>query len=160
MGCRERNRGNIGTAGTRPSGIFTAGFAQRLINIDGYIPGKHIVIIGSGDIGLIMARRCTWIGSKVHGVVEILPYPSGLSRNISQCLNDFRIPLYLSHIVTKIYGKNRVEGVDISPLADRSSDNGSSDTSKSFSIECDTILLSVGLIPENELSKKMGVAIN
>lgn len=155
MGCRERNRGNIGTAGTRPSGIFTAGLAQRLINIDGYVPGKNIVIIGSGDIGLIMARRCTWIGSKVHGVVEILSYPSGLSRNISQCLNDFKIPLYLRHIVTRIYGKDRVEGVDIAPLSD-----GSPDKSRTFSIQCDTILLSVGLIPENELSKKMGVAIN
>lgn len=155
MGCRERNRGNIGTAGTRPSGIFTAGLAQRLINIDGYVPGKNVVIIGSGDIGLIMARRCTWIGSKVHGVVEILSYPSGLSRNISQCLNDFKIPLYLSHIVTKIYGDNRVEGVNIAPLV-----NGIPDSSRSFSIECDTILLSVGLIPENELSKEMGVTIN
>ncbi|MBN2534611.1 MAG: FAD-dependent oxidoreductase [Spirochaetales bacterium] len=155
MGCRERNRGNLGIAGTRPSGIFTAGFAQRLINIDGYVPGKNIVIIGSGDIGLIMARRCTWIGSKVHGVVEILSYPSGLSRNISQCLNDFHIPLYLAHTVTRIYGKNRVEGVDITPLSD-----GVPDTSRIFSIECDTILLSVGLIPENELSKKMGIPIN
>ncbi|MBN2442948.1 MAG: FAD-dependent oxidoreductase [Spirochaetales bacterium] len=155
MGCRERNRGNIGIAGMRPSGIFTAGLAQRLINIDGYIPGKNIVIIGSGDIGLIMARRCTWIGSKVHGVVEILPYPSGLSRNISQCLNDFGIPLYLGHRVTKIYGKNRVEKVDIAPIS-----KDESNTSKTFSIECDTILLSIGLIPENELSKEIGVLIN
>jgi thioredoxin reductase len=155
MGCRERNRGNIGTAGTRPSGIFTAGFAQRLINIDGYVPGKSVVIMGSGDIGLIMARRLTWIGSKVRGVIEILPYPSGLSRNISQCLNDFGIPLYLSHLVTRICGHDRVEGVAVSPLSD-----GKADEKKAFFLECDTILLSVGLIPENELSKKMGVVIN
>jgi thioredoxin reductase len=155
MGCRERNRGNIGTAGTRPSGIFTAGFAQRLINIDGYVPGKNVVIMGSGDIGLIMARRLTWIGSKVQGVIEILPYPSGLSRNISQCLNDFGIPLYLSHSVTRICGQDRVEGVEVSPLVD-----GKVDEESAFFMPCDTILLSVGLIPENELSKKMGISIN
>ncbi len=155
MGCRERNRGNIGIAGTRPSGIFTAGYAQRLINIDGYVPGKCAVVIGSGDIGLIMARRLSWIGSTVRGVVEINPYPSGLSRNISQCLNDFGIPLYLSHTVTRIYGRNRVEGVDVTPL-----DRGKPDFTKTFTLQCDTILLSVGLIPENELSKKAGVTIN
>ncbi|MBN1697708.1 MAG: FAD-dependent oxidoreductase [Spirochaetales bacterium] len=155
MGCRERNRGNIGTAGTRPSGIFTAGLAQRLINIEGYVPGRNAVIMGSGDIGLIMARRMTWIGAKVSGVTEILPYPSGLSRNISQCLNDFNIPLYLSHLVTGIFGRDRVAGVEVAPLVD-----GKADHKRAFSIECDTILLSVGLIPENELSKEIGVAIN
>jgi NADPH-dependent 2,4-dienoyl-CoA reductase/sulfur reductase-like enzyme len=155
MGCRERNRGNIGIAGTRPSGIFTAGYAQRLINIDGFVPGKRAVIIGSGDIGLIMARRLSWIGSTVSAVIEINPYPSGLTRNISQCLNDFGIPLYLSHTVSRVRGKNRVEGVDVTPL-----DQGKPDFSKTFGIECDTILLSVGLIPENELSKKAGVLIN
>jgi thioredoxin reductase len=155
MGCRERNRGNIGIPGTRPSGIFTAGLAQRLINIDGFIPGKRAVIIGSGDIGLIMARRLTWSGSVVSGVIEILPYPSGLSRNISQCLNDFGIPLYLGHTVSRISGKDRVCGVEVTPL-----DQGKPIAGKSFTIDCDTILLSVGLIPENELSKKAGVLIN
>ena len=155
MGCRERNRGNIGIPGTRPSGIFTAGLAQRLVNIDGYLPGKKAVIIGSGDIGLIMARRMTWIGAKVEAVVEIQPYPSGLTRNIVQCLNDFSIPLYLSHVVTRIHGRDRVEAVTISPLRD-----GGSVESESFTVECDTILLSVGLIPDNELSKKAGVELN
>ncbi|MBN2736886.1 MAG: FAD-dependent oxidoreductase [Spirochaetales bacterium] len=155
MGCRERNRGNIGTAGTRPAGIFTAGSAQRLINIEGFIPGKRVVIIGSGDIGLIMARRMTWVGAKVLAVVEILPYASGLTRNITQCLNDFNIPLYTSHIVSRIYGHDRVEKVDITPLVD-----GAPQDEDTFSIECDTILLSVGLIPENELSCKIGVEIN
>ena len=155
MGCRERNRGNIGIPGTRPAGIFTAGLAQRLVNIEGYIPGKEIVIVGSGDIGLIMARRMTWVGAEVKAVVEIQPYPSGLTRNIVQCLNDFNIPLYLSHVISKIYGNDRVEGVDVSPII-----NGELDYSKTFHIECDTLLLSVGLIPDNELSKKVGVRLN
>jgi len=155
MGCRERNRGNIGIPGTRPSGIFTAGLAQRLINIEGYIPGKRVIIIGSGDIGLIMARRMTWVGAEVIGVIEIQPYPSGLTRNIVQCLNDFGIPLYLSHMVSMIYGKDRVEGVEVTPLED-----GVPDYRRSFKLECDTLLLSVGLIPDNELSKKFGVALN
>ncbi len=150
MGCRERNRGNIGIAGTRPAGIFTAGLAQRLVNIEGYIPGSRCVIIGSGDIGLIMARRMTWIGVKVEAVVEIQPYPAGLTRNIVQCLNDFGIPLYLSHEVTEIYGKDRVEGVHIAPV-DRSSEG--------FNLECDTILLSVGLVPDNELIRSAGMSI-
>ncbi len=155
MGCRERNRGNIRIPGSRPSGVFTAGLAQRLVNIEGYIPGKDVVIIGSGDIGLIMARRLTWAGCKVHAVVEILPYPSGLTRNIVQCLNDFGIPLYLSHLTTEIYGQDRVEGVEVTPI-----ENGALMFDKSFKIPCDTVLLSVGLVPENELSKNAGVELN
>ncbi|MBD3347464.1 MAG: NAD(P)-binding protein [Chitinivibrionales bacterium] len=155
MGCRERNRGNIGIPGTRAAGIFTAGLAQRLLNIEGCIPGKRVVIVGSGDIGLIMARRMTWVGANVLGVVEILPYPSGLTRNIVQCLQDFDIPLYLSHGVTNINGKDRVDSVEISPLI-----NGAPDSSQAFTIPCDTVLLSVGLIPENELSQKAEVVLN
>ena len=155
MGCRERNRGNIGIPGRRPAGIFTAGLAQRLINMSGLLPGKSAVIIGSGDIGLIMARRLTWSGIPVIAVVEIRPFPSGLTRNIVQCLNDFNIPLYLGHTVSKINGADRVESVEISPLVD-----GVPDSSRSFTIECDTVLLSAGLIPENELSKRGGVAMN
>ncbi|MGL4369363.1 MAG: NAD(P)/FAD-dependent oxidoreductase [Spirochaetota bacterium] len=155
MGCRERNRGNIGTPGSRPAGVITAGLAQRLINIDGYMPGKDVLVVGSGDIGLIMARRLTWSGAKVHGVVEIQPYPAGLTRNIVQCLNDFQIPLYLSHAVTNIYGRDRVERVDITPMVD-----GALDESKTFQVECDTVVLSVGLVPENELARKIGVVIN
>ncbi len=155
MGCRERNRGNIRIPGSRPAGVYTAGLAQRLVNIEGYIPGKEVVIIGSGDIGLIMARRMSWIGCKVHAVVEILPYPSGLTRNIVQCLHDFDIPLYLSHLTTDIYGKDRVEGVEITPI-----ENGAVVYEKARRIPCDTVLLSVGLVPENELSKKAGVEIN
>ena len=155
MGCRERNRGNIRIPGSRPAGVYTAGLAQRLVNMEGYIPGKDAVIIGSGDIGLIMARRMSWIGCKVHAVVEILPYPSGLTRNIVQCLKDFGIPLYLSHLTTNIYGRDRVEGVEITPI-----ENGALMFEKGFKIPCDTVLLSVGLVPENELSKKLGVEIN
>lgn len=155
MGCRERNRGNIGTPGTRPSGVYTAGLAQRLVNIDGLIPGKSCVIVGSGDIGLIMARRMTWIGAEIKGVVEIQPYPAGLTRNIVQCLNDFAIPLYLSHVVSRIYGKDRVEGVDVTPL-----NEGVENDKKTFHIPCDTLLLSVGLVPDNEVSKKCGISIN
>jgi thioredoxin reductase len=155
MGCRERNRGNIRIPGSRPAGVYTAGLAQRLVNIEGYIPGKDVVIIGSGDIGLIMARRMSWVGCKVHAVVEILPYPSGLTRNIVQCLKDFGIPLYLSHLTTNIVGKDRVEGVEITPI-----ENGALMREKAFTIPCDTVLLSVGLVPENELSKLAGVEIN
>ena len=155
MGCRERNRGNLGIPGTRPSGVFTAGLAQRRLNIDGYLPGNNAVIIGSGDIGLIMARRLSWVGIQVRAVVEIMPHPSGLTRNIVQCLDDFGIPLFLSHAVTRINGRDRVESVDISPL-----ENGVPLEDKSFMINCDTILLSVGLMPENELSMKAGVLIN
>jgi NADPH-dependent 2,4-dienoyl-CoA reductase/sulfur reductase-like enzyme len=155
MGCRERNRGNVGIPGTRPSGVFTAGFAQRLLNIDGYLPGRRAVIVGSGDIGLIMARRLTWAGAQVLGVVEIQSYPSGLTRNVVQCLNDFGIPLHLSHVVTRILGRDRVEGVEVSPLAD-----GVPRQDKAFRLDCDTVLLSVGLLPDTELAKKLGVALN
>ncbi|GAB6088918.1 NAD(P)/FAD-dependent oxidoreductase [Spirochaeta dissipatitropha] len=154
-GCRERNRGGIRTPGTRPAGVYTAGLAQRMVNLEGYLPGKDVVIIGSGDIGLIMARRMTWSGCKVHAVVEIQPYPSGLTRNISQCLHDFNIPLYLSHIVSNIYGKHRVEAVDVSPIVD-----GRQADDQSFRIECDTLLLSVGLIPSNELARPLGADLN
>ena len=155
MGCRERNRGNIRIPGDRPAGVYTAGLAQRLVNIEGLVPGKDVVIIGSGDIGLIMARRMSWVGCKVHAVVEILPYPSGLTRNIVQCLHDFGIPLYLSHLTTNIIGKDRVEGVEITPI-----ENGAIQPDKAFTIPCDTVLLSVGLVPENELSKMAGVELN
>jgi NADPH-dependent 2,4-dienoyl-CoA reductase/sulfur reductase-like enzyme len=155
MGCRERNRGNIGIPGTRPSGVFTAGLAQRLINVDGCIPGRRAVILGSGDIGLIMARRCTWVGMEVPAVIEIQSYPSGLTRNIVQCLNDFGIPLYLSHTVSAIHGRDRVSGVTVTPI-----EEGRSRAAGSFDLDCDTILLSVGLIPDNELSRKFGVQLN
>jgi thioredoxin reductase len=155
MGCRERNRGNIRIPGSRPCGIYTAGLAQRLVNIEGYIPGKEVVIIGSGDIGLIMARRMSWVGCKVKGVVEIMPYPAGLTRNIVQCLKDFDIPLYLSSQTTNIFGNDRVEGIEVTPV-----ENGILAQEKSFRINCDTVLLSVGLIPENELSRAAGLEIN
>jgi len=156
MGCRERTRSSIGIPGTRPAGIFTAGVAQRFVNIDGYLPGKEIVILGSGDIGLIMARRLTLEGASVIGVYEIMNYPGGLKRNIVQCLNDFNIPLYLSHTVTEIRGKERVEGVIISKVdSDLNPVEGSEQ-----SIKCDTLLLSVGLMPENELSKKAGIELS
>jgi thioredoxin reductase len=155
MGCRERNRGNVRIPGSRPAGVYTAGLAQRLVNIEGYIPGKEAVIIGSGDIGLIMARRMSWVGCKVKAVVEIMPYPSGLTRNIVQCLRDFDIPLYLSSQTTGIFGSDRVEGVEITPI-----ENGILVPEKSFKIGCDTVLLSVGLVPETELSKAAGVELN
>jgi NADPH-dependent 2,4-dienoyl-CoA reductase/sulfur reductase-like enzyme len=155
MGCRERNRGNVRIPGARPAGIFTAGLAQRLVNIEGYVPGKNVVIIGSGDIGLIMARRMSWIGCKVQAVVEIMPYPSGLTRNIVQCLHDFGIPLHLSCQTTNIFGKDRVEGIEVTPM-----ENGALVADKAFRIDCDTVLLSVGLVPENELSKEAGVELN
>jgi NADPH-dependent 2,4-dienoyl-CoA reductase/sulfur reductase-like enzyme len=156
MGCRERTRNSIGIPGTRPAGIFTAGVAQRFVNIDGYLPGKEIVILGSGDIGLIMARRLTLEGVRVIGVYEVMNYPGGLKRNIVQCLNDFDIPLYLSHTVTEIKGKERVEGVVISKV-----DNDFHPVAGSEQlIKCDTLLLSVGLIPENELSKKAGIDLD
>jgi NADPH-dependent 2,4-dienoyl-CoA reductase/sulfur reductase-like enzyme len=155
MGCRERNRGNVGIPGSRPAGVFTAGFAQRLVNIDGYLPGRRVVIVGSGDIGLIMARRLTWAGAQVLGVVEIQSYPSGLTRNVVQCLNDFGIPLHLSHVVTRILGRNRVEAVEVSPLV-----GGVPRPEKAFRLDCDTVLLSVGLLPDTELAKKLGVALN
>jgi NADPH-dependent 2,4-dienoyl-CoA reductase/sulfur reductase-like enzyme len=155
MGCRERNRGNVAIAGTRPAGVLTAGLAQRLVNIEGCVPGKTAVIIGSGDIGLIMARRLTLVGCTVRGVVEIQDYPSGSARNIAQCLNDYSIPLHLGHVVTRIEGKDRVEAVRVAPLSDGSPADG-----REFRVPCDTVLLSVGLIPENELSRAAGVPIN
>ncbi|WP_304243151.1 NAD(P)/FAD-dependent oxidoreductase [Gracilinema caldarium] len=155
MGCRERNRGNVRIPGSRPAGVYTAGLAQRLVNIEGYIPGKEVVIIGSGDIGLIMARRMSWVGCHVKAVVEIMPYPSGLTRNIVQCLHDFNIPLYLSCQTTNIFGNDRVEGVEVTPM-----ENGALVPEKAFRIDCDTVLLSVGLVPENELSKDAGVELH
>ena len=156
MGCRERNRGNISIPGTRPAGIFTAGFAQKLVNMYGILPGKEVVIIGSGDIGLIMARRLTWSGVKVKAVVEIMPYPGGLVRNIVQCLDDFNIPLYLSHVVTNIVGRDRVSGVEIAKLDERR--QVIEESKRTF--VCDTLLLSVGLVPENELSLDAGVKLS
>ena len=155
MGCRERNRGNVRIPGSRPAGVFTAGLAQRLANIEGYIPGKEIVIIGSGDIGLIMARRMSWLGCNVKAVIEIMPYPAGLTRNIVQCLNDFNIPLHLSCQTTNIFGNDRVEGVEVTPM-----ENGAPVPAKRFRIDCDTVLLSVGLVPENELSRAAGVELS
>ncbi len=156
MGCRERNRGNIAIPGTRPSGIFTAGYAQKLVNMQGLLPGKEAVIIGSGDIGLIMARRLTWSGVTVKAVVEIMPYPGGLVRNIVQCLDDFNIPLHLSHTVTNIFGRDRVSGVEVARL----DENRQVVEESKFTLECDTLLLSVGLIPENELSREVGVQLH
>ena len=155
MGCRERCRGNLGIPGDRTAGIFSAGLAQKLLNVEGLLPGKKAVIAGSGDIGLIMARRLSWCGVKVECVVEIMPYPAGLSRNIAQCLEDFNIPLLLSHTITGIQGKKRVESVTIAPLV-----NGEPVLAEEKKIECDTILFSVGLVPENELSRACGIDIN
>jgi hypothetical protein len=156
MGCRERTRGAINIPGFRPAGIYTAGTAQRYVNIEGYMPGKDVVILGSGDIGLIMARRLTLEGAKVRCVVEIMPYSNGLTRNIVQCLEDFDIPLLLSHTVVNIHGKKRVEGVTIG----RVDENMKPVLSETHYIPCDTLLLSVGLIPENELSRMAGIEID
>jgi len=155
MGCRERSKGALNVAGTRPAGLYSAGTAQKYVNIKGYLPGKEVVILGSGDIGLIMARRMTLEGAKVHAVCEIMPYSSGLKRNIVQCLEDFNIPLYLSHTITKIEGDGRVTGVVISQVDENK--RPIKGTEKHFN--CDTVLFSVGLIPENELSKTAGVEI-
>lgn len=156
MGCRERNRGPIFVPGDRGSGVFSAGSAQRYLNIEGYLVGRRIVILGSGDIGLIMARRMTLEGAKVLAVSEIMPFSNGLSRNIAQCLDDFGIPLYLSHTVTDIIGKGRVEAVVISQVDENMKPIPG--TEKRF--ECDTLLLSVGLVPENELSRAAGIKID
>lgn len=156
MGCRERSRGALNIPGARPAGIYSAGTAQKYVNIKGYLPGKDVVILGSGDIGLIMARRMTLEGAKVHAVAEIMPYSSGLKRNIVQCLNDFDIPLYLNHTITRIDGKERVAGVEISEIdGNRKPIPG---TQKYF--KCDTVLFSVGLIPENELTKSAGIELS
>lgn len=149
MGCRERSRGALNIAGSRPAGIYSAGTAQKYVNCKGYLPGKEVVILGSGDIGLIMARRMTLEGAKVHAVCEIMPYSSGLKRNIEQCLNDFDIPLYLNHTITAIEGKERVTGVVVSQVDENRKPIAG--TEKHFT--CDTVLFSVGLIPENELTK-------
>ena len=156
MGCRERTRGAISIPGERPAGVFTAGTAQRYINIEGYMVGKRVLILGSGDIGLIMARRMTLEGAKVLAVCELMPYSNGLKRNIAQCLDDYGIPLYLSHTVTDIKGKNRLESVTVS----RVDENFAPIPGTEIEFECDTLLLSVGLIPENELSRNAGVAID
>ena len=156
MGCRERSRGALNIAGTRPAGIYSAGTAQKYVNIKGYMPGKRVVILGSGDIGLIMARRMTLEGAKVLAVCEIMPYSSGLKRNIAQCLDDFNIPLYLNHTITKIEGEKRVTGVTISQVDENK--RPISGTEKHF--DCDTILFSVGLIPENELTKGAGIELS
>lgn len=153
MGCRERTRGAINMPGDRPSGIFTAGAAQRYINMEGYMPGKEVVILGSGDIGLIMARRMSLEGAKVKAVVELMPYSNGLNRNIVQCLQDYDIPLYLSHTVTKVIGKKRLEKVIIAKV----DENKKPIKGTEIEFDCDTLLLSVGLIPENELSSKAGI---
>lgn len=149
MGCRERTRGAIGIAGSRPAGVFTAGAAQRYVNMEGYLVGKKVIILGSGDIGLIMARRMTLEGAEVLACIEVMPYSGGLTRNIVQCLDDFDIPLYLSHTITEISGKNRVEQVVVAEV----DENRQPVAGTEQTFDCDTILLSVGLIPENELSR-------
>lgn len=156
MGCRERTRGAINVPGTRPAGVYTAGMAQRMINMEGFLPGKRVVILGSGDIGLIMARRLTLEGMKVLCVAEVLPYCSGLTRNKVQCLDDYGIPLHLSHTITAITGYERVEKVIVSQVDEKWMPIEG--TQKEF--ECDTVLFSVGLIPENEVSEKAGVSLD
>lgn len=156
MGCRERSRGTLNIAGTRPAGVYSAGTAQKLVNIKGFMPGRKVVILGSGDIGLIMARRMSLEGAEVKAVCELMPYSGGLARNIEQCLNDFNIPLLLSNTVVKIHGKKRVEGVTIAKVDEK----GKPIKETMQFIECDTLLLSVGLIPENELSKSAGLYIS
>lgn len=156
MGCRERTMGALNIPGARPAGIFTAGAAQKFVNIDGYLPGKRVVILGSGDIGLIMARRMTLEGAEVRMVCEILPYSNGLTRNIVQCLEDYSIPLRLSHTVVDVHGAKRLEGVTVAKV----DENGKPIPETREYVECDTLLLSVGLIPENELSKEADADID
>lgn len=156
MGCRERPAGALGIPGFRPAGVYTAGTAQRLVNIDGLMPGREVVILGSGDIGLIMARRMTLEGAHVACVAELMPFSGGLKRNIVQCLDDFGIPLLLSHTVTRIEGKKRVESVTLSEVNDK----GHPIPGSEVTYPCDTLLLSVGLLPENELSRGAGVQLN
>ena len=155
MGCRERPRGALNIPGYRPAGIFTAGTAQRLVNMEGYLPGRRVVILGSGDIGLIMARRMTLEGAKVLCVAELMPYSGGLKRNIVQCLDDFGIPLRLSHTVVDIQGKERVTGITLARV-----ENGKPVPGTEEHYDCDTLLLSCGLLPENELSRAAGVALS
>ncbi|GAA2904340.1 NAD(P)/FAD-dependent oxidoreductase [Enterococcus pseudoavium] len=156
MGCRERTRGAIGIAGSRPAGVYTAGSAQRYVNMEGYLVGKKVIILGSGDIGLIMARRMTLEGAEVLACVEVMPYSGGLTRNIVQCLDDYEIPLLLSHTITEIRGKSRVEQVVVSKVDEKRQPIAG--TEQTF--DCDTILLSVGLIPENELSRDANLALD
>ena len=156
MGCRERPKGALNIAGHRPSGIYTAGTAQKFVNMKGYMPGREVVILGSGDIGLIMARRMTLEGAKVRAVCELMPYSGGLARNIEQCLNDFDIPLRLSHTVVDIHGRDRLEGVTIA----RVDENRRPIEETREYIPCDTLLLSCGLIPENELTKSAGLELD
>lgn len=156
MGCRERTRGAIEIAGSRPAGIFTAGAAQRYVNMEGYLVGKKVIILGSGDIGLIMARRMTLEGAEVLACIEVMPYSGGLTRNIVQCLDDYDIPLYLSHTITDIRGKSRVEQVVVAEVDEKRQPIPG--TERIF--DCDTILLSVGLIPENELSRDAQLALD
>ncbi len=156
MGCRERTRGMLHISGTRPSGIYTAGTAQRLVNVDGYMPGKNVVILGSGDIGLIMARRMTLEGASVKGVYEVMNKSNGLRRNIVQCLDDYDIPLHLFTTATEIHGKKRVEGVTVSRVDEHFQPIKGTEEY----VECDTVLLSVGLIPENELSHGCGIEMD
>lgn len=156
MGCRERSRGALNIPGSRPAGVYSAGTAQKLINCEGYAVGKKAVILGSGDIGLIMARRMTFEGAKVEAVCEIMPYSGGLVRNIVQCLEDYDIPLYLSHTVSQIHGKKRVEGVTIAQV----DENKNPIPGTERYIECDTLLLSCGLIPENELTSAAGITLD
>ena len=156
MGCRERPKGALNIAGHRPAGIFTAGTAQKFVNMKGYMPGREVVILGSGDIGLIMARRMTLEGAKVKAVCELMPYSGGLARNIEQCLNDFNIPLHLSHTVVNIHGRERLEGVTIA----RVDENRRPIKDSEEYISCDTLLLSCGLIPENELTKGAGITLD
>lgn len=156
MGCRERSRGALNIPGYRPAGIYSAGTAQRLVNMEGFLPGREVVILGSGDIGLIMARRMTLEGAKVKVVAELLPYSGGLKRNIVQCLDDFGIPLKLSHTVVDIKGKERVEGITLAQV----DENRRPIPGTEEEYTCDTLLLSCGLIPENEISRELGVSIN
>lgn len=156
MGCRERTRGAIAVPGYRPAGVFSAGTAQRYLNMEGYMVGKRVVILGSGDIGLIMARRMTLEGAKVLAVAELMPYSGGLNRNIVQCLHDYDIPLYLSHTLLNIKGKDRVEGVTIAKV----DENKMPIPGTEIDYDCDTVLFSVGLIPENELSRGAGIEID
>ena len=156
MGCRERPKGALNIAGHRPAGIYTAGTAQKFVNMKGYMPGREVVILGSGDIGLIMARRMTLEGARVKAVLELMPYSGGLARNIEQCLNDFDIPLMLSHTVVEIHGRERLEGVTVARV-----DENRQPIPESFEyISCDTLLLSCGLIPENELTKAAGISLD
>ena len=156
MGCRERTRGAIAIPGDRPAGVFTAGAAQRYVNIEGYMPGKRVLILGSGDIGLIMARRLTLEGARVLGVYEAKSTPSGLTRNIHQCLHDYNIPLHLSHTVTRVFGQDRLSAVEISQVDEKMRPiPGTQEI-----LSCDTLILSVGLIPENELAEKLGIRLD